>query len=287
MRKIDISVIILTKNEEKNLRDCLESLREFAKRVIVVDSGSKDKTIEIAKEYGADIYYNPFINYAKQFNWAIDNTNIETEWTMRLDADERMTPNLHIEIIDMINDINQTNSDINGITLEADLYFLKRKISHGGPQKRKLMIFRTGIGRIEDKEMDEHTYLIKGSSIAATEKFIHYDFKDLTHFVDKMNKYASREVEDYFSYKNNKMEVNKNLKDKNINKTQNAKFKFYYKLPKFLRALMLFLYIYIIKLGFLDGTEGFIYHFLYSFWYRLLVDAKIFEKEIQTEREVN
>lgn len=277
MDKIDISVIILTKNEEKNIGDCLESIKNFAKRIIIVDSGSQDGTVKIAEKYGVDIYFNPFINYAKQFNWALDNTNITTEWTMRLDADERMTESLHQEICNIIqnDDIN-----INGITLEADLYFLKRKIKFGGPQKRKLMIFRTGIGRIEDKEMDEHTYLTEGISVEAKERFVHYDFKNLTHFIDKMNKYATREMKDYFAFKSKNFAVNENLKDKEIGKTQNAKFNVYYKFPKFVRAILLFIYIYIIKLGFLDGREGFIYHFLYSCWYRILVDAKIFEREL-------
>ena len=151
-----------------------------------------------------------------------------------------------------------------------------KKIKYGGPKKRKLMVFKTGIGRIEDRNMDEHTILKKGDSIAAKEKFLHYDFKNLTFFIDKLNWYASREVLDYFDYIN--QDLDENLKDKEILSTRKKKFGFYYKFPMFIRSWLLFIYFYIFRLGFLDGKEGFIYHYLYQRWYRMLVDAKIYEK---------
>lgn len=92
----DVTIIILTKNEEVNLHDCLKSVQSFAKRIVVVDSGSSDKTVSIAKEFGADVYTHKFENYARQFNWAIDNVNIDTKWTFRLDADERLTGDLWV-----------------------------------------------------------------------------------------------------------------------------------------------------------------------------------------------
>lgn len=274
----DLTVIILTKNEEKNLKDCLKSIMNFAKRVIVVDSGSTDKTVEIAREYGADVYFHPFENYAKQFNWAIDHTNIKTLWTFRLDADERVTPELTSELYELM-DIHK-NDQVNGITMEAWLYFMGKKIKYGGPKKRKLMLFKTGLGRIENRNMDEHTILSEGYSISAKEKFLHYDFKDLTFFIDKLNWYASREVLDYFDYVNENNQNNQ-LQDERILFTRKKKFGFYYKLPLFFRSWLLFIYFYIFKLGFLDGKEGFIYHYLYQRWYRCLVDAKIYEKHIQ------
>lgn len=278
----DITVVVLTKNEEINITDCLESLNNFAKRVVVVDSGSEDRTVEIAKEFGADVFSHPFVNYATQFNWALDNTNISTKWTMRLDADERLTPALIDELESLMNE--HEHDDVNGITMEAWLYFMGKRLKYGGPQKRKLMVFKTGIGRIEDREMDEHTYLTEGTSVSAKEKFLHYDFKNLTFFIDKMNWYASREVKDYFDYINHKNEDD-NLNDTTISNTRRKKFGIYYKLPKFVRSWLLFIYVYIFRLGFLDGKEGYIYHYMYSRWYRLLVDAKIHEEEKLLKRE--
>lgn len=276
----DVTFIILTKNEEVNLPDCLESIKGFAKRIIVVDSGSSDKTIEIAKKYGADVYEHAFENYARQFNWAIDNTNITTKWTFRLDADERLTPKLCQELASLMT--LHDHDDVNGITMEAWLYFMGHKIKHGCHNKRKLMLFKTGIGRIENREMDEHTILSKGNSISTKERFIHYDFKDMTHWTNKMNWYASREMKDYYDFINGKNSTVEG--DSTISNTRKNKFGIYYKFPIFVRSHLLFIYYYIFKLGFLDGKEGFIYHYMYHRWYRTLVDSKILEYQIQKEK---
>lgn len=104
---LDVTVVILTKNEEVNLPDCLESVKDFATRCVVIDSGSIDKTKEIAAKFSADFYEHPFENYARQFNWALDNTNITTKWTFRLDADERLTSELKIELSGLVQNMNQ------------------------------------------------------------------------------------------------------------------------------------------------------------------------------------
>lgn len=271
----DVTFIILTKNEEINLPDCLKSIKDFAKRIVVVDSGSTDKTCDIAKEAGADVFVHPFENYARQFNWGIDNTNIDTKWTFRLDADERLTPELCKELSGIIKE--HDNDDVNGVTMEAWLYFMGRKIKHGCHNKRKLMLFKTGIGRIEDRKMDEHTVLSEGVSISCKERFIHYDFKDMTHWINKMNWYATREMQDYIEYVNGvRTEVSD---DSTISGTRKKKFGFYYKFPMFFRSWLLFVYYYIFRLGFLDGKEGFVYHWMYHRWYRALVDAKILEQK--------
>ncbi|WMJ84225.1 glycosyltransferase family 2 protein [Oscillospiraceae bacterium LTW-04] len=272
----DVTILILTKNEEVNLPDCLKSLNGFATRVVVLDSGSTDRTTQIAREWGADVYIHPFENYARQFNWGLDNVNITTKWTFRLDADERLTIDLRSELEQLMAD--HFDDDVNGITMEAWLYFMDRKIKHGCRNKRKLMLFKTGIGRIEDRNMDEHTILSNGTSVYAKNRFIHYDFKNLTHWIDKMNWYATREVQDYYEFKNGKS-AEIIVKDAAISSTRNKKFGVYYRFPLFLRCWLLFIYNYIFKLGFLDGKEGFIYHYMYHQWYRTLVDAKIYEQQ--------
>lgn len=272
----DVTIIILTKNEEKNLTECLESVRKFAKRIVVVDSGSVDKTVEIAKKYNSDVYMHPFENYARQFNWALDNTEISTKWTFRLDADERLTPNLCQELSKLMKIHDKDN--VNGIIMEAWLYFLGRKIKYGCHNKRKLMLFKTGLGRIEDRKMDEHTVLLKGVTVCAKERFIHYDFKDMTHWINKMNWYATREMQDYYDFINGKESII--VGDSAISKTREKKFGIYYRLPLFVRSHLLFLYYYIFRLGFLDGKEGFVYHYMYHRWYRTLVDSKILEQRI-------
>jgi glycosyltransferase involved in cell wall biosynthesis len=268
----DVTIVILTKNEEKNIEECLVSVKDFAERVVIVDSGSNDRTVEIAKKYGADVYEHKFENHAKQFNWGLNNTDIKTAWTMRLDADERLTGLLCEELLEIMKE--HAEDDINGVIMEADLYFMDRLIKHGGHKKRKLMFFKTGIGYIEDRKMDEHTMLKSGQSVIAKNRFIHYDYKNLTAFINKMNWYATREMQDYFEYNSTKGE----FQDAVIAETRKKKFGFYYKMPLFFRSWLLFIYNYIFKLGFLDGKEGFIYHYMYQRWYRTLVDAKIYEQ---------
>lgn len=272
----DVTFIVLTKNEEINLSDCLESIKKIAKRIVVVDSGSTDKTEEIAYKFGVDFYFHKFENYARQFNWAIDNTGIDTRWTFRLDADERLTPELCEELEALMQE--HDSDDVNGVTLEAWLYFMGKKIKHGCHNKRKIMLFKTGLGRIEDRKMDEHTIISEGKCISAKNRFIHYDFKNLTHWINKMNWYATREMQDYFDYLNNRIYKMDATQDETVSNTRKNKFGIYYRFPMFARCWLLFIYNYIFKLGFLDGKEGFVYHYMYHRWYRTLVDAKILEQ---------
>lgn len=273
---VDITAIILTKDEEKNIEECLKSIKGFTKRVVIVDCGSTDKTVEIAEDMGADIIFHEYEYYAKQFNWGIDNANIETNWILRLDADERFTPALCKELEELLE--SHSNDEINGITMEARLYFLGKCITHGIRNKRKMMIFKTGIGRIEDRKRDAHSIISRGCSVYTKEKFLHYDFKDLDNHIKKYNWYATREMQDYVSYVSGEGTDIKT--DKQIRKLRKKKFSIYYKAPRLFRAWLWFIYNYYFRLGFLDGREGYIFHYFECYWYRYLVDAKIIEYEM-------
>lgn len=270
----DVTAIILTKDEEKNIPDCLNSIRDFAARAVVIDSGSIDNTVAVAQELGAEVLVHPFENYASQFNWGVREAGIQTGWILRLDADERFPDSLKKKLENVLRD--PANADVRGIMLESDFYFLGRKIRYGGPKKRKIMLYRTGHGHIENRRMDEHT-IVDGKVLALRERFEHRDFKDLNTFIAKMNWYATREMQDYFEDKD-AVQKSEALSDKYLIATRRKKFGLYYKFPMFLRCRILFLYNYIFRLGFLDGKEGYIYHWLYQCWYRTLVDAKIYEQ---------
>ena len=274
----NVTALIITKNEELNIGECLASIQNFCSRIIVVDSGSVDKTVLLSKEMGADVYFHEFETHARQRNWALANCHIKTKWVLRLDADERLTPELITELEHLM--AIHKDDDVNGITMEAWLYFLGKKIKHGCRNKRKLMLFKNEKAFIEDRRMDEHTILTEGKSVSAKNRFIHYDFKDMTNWINKLNWYATKEVDDYFDYKSGSMvcELGEDPKIKAIRK---KKYGFYYRLPLFFRSWLLFIFNYIFKFGFLDGKEGFIYHWMYHRWYRLLVDAKILETTIK------
>ncbi len=270
----DTTALIITKNEEKNIVDCINSIKSFVSRILVVDSGSTDKTQDLSKELGAEVYFHEFETHAKQRNWAIENLKIQTKWILRIDADERLTPELikELESLTKLHD----DDDVNGITVGAWLYFMGKKLTHGGSRKKKIILFKTGKGAIEDRKMDEHTVLFEGRSIEAKNKFLHYDFKDIDSYVKKLNWYAEREMQDYFE---TLFGEETSLSNGEIQKVRGKKFGFYYKLPIFLRCKIFFFYQFVLKGNFLNGKEGRMYSFLYHYYYRMLVDAKIYEHQ--------
>lgn len=279
---IDATAIILTKNEEKNIVDCLKSMKGFAKRCVVIDCGSEDRTVELSRELGADVYFHEFEYYAKQFNWAIDNCDISTEWIIRLDADERFPEELNKEIEKLIKE--NKDKPMNGITIEADLYFLGRVMKHGSHNKRKMMLFKKEYGRIEDRRRDAHSVINAGYSISTKRRFIHHDFKNIDSYIKKYNWYANRELQDYIDYANGKGEDCNS--DEKIIARRRKKLAVYYKAPMFFRCWLWFIYNYIFRGGFLDGKEGLVFCFLECYWYRFVVDSKIYEFEhFKTETE--
>lgn len=275
----DLTVVILAMNEEKNIVRSVSSVRSIAKRIIVVDSGSTDRTIELAKENGAEVVeHAPFVNYATQFNWSLDNTNIDTKWVLRLDADEQVTE----ELADEMEDALKLHEDdgVNGFEVRCRIIFMGRWIRHGGTYPLIIpRLFRSGFGRVEMRKMDEHT-LICGKVLCLKNDLMHYDFKGLHEWIDKHNKYANRECQDYFERKeSHEQQIKGSLLGNQRQRKRFIKNGVYYSMPSFFRAHMYFIYRYYLRMGFLDGKEGKIFCFLQAYWYRFLVDAKIYELE--------
>ena len=283
---VDLTVVILTKNEEKNLRKCIESFRGLAKRFVIVDSGSTDGTEmlcgQLNEELQAvgsqlDFYVHPWASYADQLNWGLDNTDITTEWSMRMDADEELLEDLAQEIDEKLGGLQKP---VNGVILRRRTIFMGKWIKHGGRYPELLLrIFRTGKARCEMKIMDEHMILSEGIMVTFKHDLMDNNQKDLDWWTAKHNWYSNREVLDHqLSLEGDNLQEDggssKQARIKRVVKNTG-----YYKLPKFFRAHLYFLYRYWIRLGFLDGTEGRIYHFLQAYWYRFLVDAKMYQCE--------
>lgn len=256
--KLPITTIILTYNEEVNIEKCLKSIGEWVNEILVVDSYSTDRTKEIAQRHGAKVYEHPFKNQADQFNWALDTLEIKNEWILRLDADEEMTRELWEEISEVLPKINKETT---GFLMKRRVYFMGRWMRHGGYYPTWFVrLFKKNKGRSEEREVDEHIVISEGKTQRLENDFIDDNKKDITAWIEKHNKYASREVVAIGNKKGEKM-----------------KQRVYYGMPLFMRAFWYFCYRYVVRAGFLDGKEGLIFHFLQGFWYRFLVDVKIFE----------
>lgn len=274
----DLTAIILACNEEKNIGRCIKSLNGLAKRVVVVDSGSIDDTVKIARDLGAEVISHPWENYSKQYIWGEKNAKVDTLWTFRIDADESLTKQSAAEIEQLCTE--NTNTDVNGLVVRFKVTFMGKELKHGGIYPfRKLLVYKTGIGYMEERNMDEHIVLRTGRSIEVKSDSLHYDYKDLSSWIDKHNKYSSREVLDYFESQNVKVDTSGMSNGAKIKRF--AKFNIYYKLPLGTRAHIYYLYRYYLKRGFLDGKEGKMFAFLQAYWYRFLVDSKIYEAQIK------
>lgn len=270
-----LSVIILTLNEETNLPVALASLRGLDCEIFVVDSGSVDRTVEIARAAGCRVVEHPWESYAAQFNWALDNLLIATPWVMRLDADERLTPELAQELLARLPALPD---DVTGLLLKRRVHFWGRWIRYGDYYPTWLLrIWRNGRARCEQRWMDEHMVVGSGLTLRLDHDIIDENHKGLTFWTDKHNRYADREVKDLLAFQHRSGAVTE--LDDQPGSRRWLKERLYGRGPLFWRAGAYWFYRYVLRLGFLDGRPGLVFHFLQAFWYRFLVDAKLVERQ--------
>lgn len=274
-----LCAIILTFNEERHIERCIRSLDGLCDRVIVADSFSTDSTVQIASSLGAEVHQNKWINYSTQFNWALGKATAEDAWLLRIDADEVLSPNLREEIRSAI---SNAGKDVNGIFVNRRMAFLGRPIRFGGVFPISVLrVFRYGTGRCEDRWMDEHIR-VSGETVRLKGELIDNNLQSLSWWIGKHNSYASREVVDILNAKYQFMHqdsIGSLTSGGEASRKRWLKENVYSKMPLGLRAVIYFLYRYVLRLGFLDGKEGFAFHFLQGLWYRTLVDLKLLEVE--------
>jgi glycosyltransferase involved in cell wall biosynthesis len=270
-----LSVIILTRDEEANLPAALSSLQGLSPEVFVVDSGSTDRTLAIARAAGCQVVEHRWETYATQMNLALDQLAITTPWVMRLDADERLTPELAQELADRLPALPD---DVTGLLVKRRVYFWGRWIRHGGYYPTWLLrIWRHGRARCEQRWMDEHMIVDGGRTLRLGHDLIDENHKGLTFWTEKHNRYADREVKDLLALRDRTRTAGE--LDDQPGSRRWLKENLYGRAPLFWRAFGYWFYRYVLRLGFLDGRPGLVFHFLQGFWYRFLVDAKLVELE--------
>ncbi|MCR2745210.1 glycosyltransferase family 2 protein [Limnobacter parvus] len=279
--------MVLTYNEAIHLERCMASVIDLAHEIVVVDCGSTDDTSKIARRFGASVFHNPWVNYSTQFKFAVSKVNSNCKWIMRLDADEYLTEELKVSVSDFL--IN-TSDGISGVFFRRRMAFMGRKIIYGGVFPAEMLrLFRAGRGSIECRWMDEHIK-VEGKTVVLNGELIDDNLNSLTWWIDKHNKYASREAIDMLNLQFGFMEYDSVASmsgDSQASLKRWVKEKVYSRMPMGFRAFAYFFYRYVIRLGVLDGKEGAMFHFLQGFWYRYLVDCKVYEvKKCMREQSV-
>jgi len=280
-RVAPVAAVVLTYNEERNLPDCLASLAGLVREIFVVDSGSTDGTLEIARAAGATVLQHPFEHYGAQRNWAIEHLAITAPWTLHIDADERITPELREAITAVLARDTPSLAKIDGFLVSRRTMFMGRWIRHGGHYPAwHLRLMRTGAGRCEDRLYDQHFY-VAGAVQKLQGDLIDTLTPDLATFTARHLRWAQLEAAEHEAPPDADGRIRGKLGTDNAIERRRWLRDWYARLPLFVRPAAYFLYRYIVRLGFLDGRAGLVFHVLQGFWFRFLVDALILERRVR------
>lgn len=273
----DIAVIILTYNEEQHIKRCIESVMCFSEEILVVDSFSTDSTVQISEQLGAKVVQHSFVNQAQQLNWFLEAYDINSQWILRLDADEIIMPELSKTIECQI---AKFSPSISGATINRRIYFQGQWIRYGGIYPIPVLrLWKNKRAICEDRWMDEHM-IVDGEIVNLEGDLSDINLNNLTWWINKHNNYASREAIEVLLANEKIPESSRTLQlDSVAARKRWIKEVIYSKIPTGIRALLYFIYRYFLRFGFLDGSKGAVFHILQGFWYRFLVDQKV--KEVQ------
>jgi glycosyltransferase involved in cell wall biosynthesis len=284
MRKdLPLSFLMLTYNEELNLARSLPMLAGWATDIVVVDSFSTDRTVDIAQSYGARVVQRKFTGHAEQWAWAMKNVPLANEWIFMHDPDHRVTPELKDELMRMF--ATGIRSEVDGLYVKRRNVFQGKWIRHGGYYPiYMLKIVRRDRVFFDEHEFDYRAY-VPGQTLALAHDIVEENVKEenISFWIDKHNRFAVRQAEEELFRANNpsSWKVRPSLFGSPDQRTLWLKVR-WYRMPLFVRPFVYFFYRYVIRLGFFDGKEGFVFHFMQALWYRLLVDINV--KQLRTAR---
>lgn len=274
------SVVVLTYNEAIHLPRLLDSMKGLSCPLYVLDSGSADGTQDIARSYGAQVAEQPFENHPKQWHHALSHFPIQTPWTIGLDADHVVLPELYRQLAAFRDE--DVPADVNGIYFNRKNYFKGRWLRHGGYfPKYLLKMFRTGVGFSDLHENMDHRFIAPGKTIIWKDGYLKEENlkeNDLSFWIEKHNRYSDLVARE-------ELERMQNLRTQTIpprfwgSPDERIAYlkRLWWKLPLYWRPVLYFIYRFFFQLGILDGRQGRLFHFMQGFWFRMVVDEKINE----------
>ena len=269
---VSLTAILLSRDEARHVGRAIESVQAAGGQIFLVDSGSRDDTVAIAESRGAVVVHRPWTNYAEQFAWAMEHCPIDSDWYCRLDCDEYFMPELSAELRTTL---PRLDGGVAGLRARRRLVFRGRWIRHGGIYPAWMVRFwRKGHGRIESV-MDEHMIVSAGMVGTLKHDFVDDNCNGMEAWIAKHRRYAAREAADALAGNHGEP----NALDAHARAIRRLKHGLYYRLPPLSRAYAYFLYRYFVRLGALDGGEGYLFHLLQGLWYRLMVDIHIAEAD--------
>jgi glycosyltransferase involved in cell wall biosynthesis len=275
-----LAVVVLTHNEAANLPHCLASLHGLPHQLYVVDSGSTDATLEIARAGGARILTHPFRSHAAQWKWALANLGPRPRWVLGLDADQRLTPELREEVARLFGAEARRLQGMDGFYVKRRQVFRGRWIRYGGYYPKHLLkLFLSTRVVIDDRDLIDHHFYVPGAVGKLAFDIIEENKKedDIGFWVEKHNRYAALHAREEFA-RRGEVDPTWPIRPSPLG-TPDQRILWlklrWYRLPLYVRPVLLFVYRYVLRLGFLDGRQGFVFHVLQGFWYRLLVDVHL------------
>ncbi|MBU1361800.1 MAG: glycosyltransferase family 2 protein [Gammaproteobacteria bacterium] len=276
MEKTRCTVVILTFNSASIVRETVSAAMKVSPHVYAVDSHSTDGTPDILRELGCTVVQRPFSNYSDQRNWAISQIEQDCEWQLHLDADEV----LDAQSIEEMRALLAGTPRFDAYMLRRRDYFMGKMLRFSGVNPWHLRLFRSGVGRCESRLYDQH--FISTAPSGRIDGFMHdKNSARLTDWVASHNRWSDAEAKEKLGPRSGADNVLKpRLMGDARERTRFIK-EIYYKLPTGMRSLSYFVYRYVFRLGFLDGTAGFYFAFFQALWFRMLVDAKMYEQRAQ------
>ncbi len=278
MERLPLSALLLTYNEETGIEACLKNICSFVEDVVVLDSFSTDRTLEIARRYPCRVVQHEFLNFAEQRNWALHNVDWKYDWLLTVDADETFPEPLMQEIGQAIQ-----SPDVNGYWINRRYIFLERWIKYGAKYPLwTVRMYRRSKTRHEDRASTAHA-LVEGKTARLQNDIIHEDLKDLYSLLHRHNRYSTADAMELLLLEHGllKRGVEPRLLGNVVERRRWIKDKLWPMLP--FRPLLIFCYQYFARFGFLDGYPGFIFCVLMSIQV-FHMDIKLYEMRRRLKR---